>query len=374
MGRATGYDEAMRFVSMLSIVLALGCDGGPSVPQPDPADGRLWLRGDLHLHSDHSTDALDNPMEAIVARAESVGFDYFVVTDHDNHVDGMLTTWDDPAHRSSSMVLLHGVEWTSAVGHANFFGAERFDHPALYALREGSSGQAIADEAHRQGLHFSINHPLGSDPWELGFDHDIDGIEVWNALFLVPNDNEGALVLWDQLLAEGRRITARGGSDNHHQETSEADLFNLGNPTTWVLAESRTPTAVLAALNGGHATVSYAPSAERIEFTADADGDGVAELVVGDSVPAIGAELAFRLAIVGARSGATYDVRVVKNGATFLEREMGAEPVTFSDTPTERSSYRVEVRGDVPDAPAAGAILFGDMVALSNPIYVGFGD
>ncbi|MBO6940397.1 MAG: PHP domain-containing protein [Deltaproteobacteria bacterium] len=362
----------MRLVSTLTILLALGCDGGSSVPEPDPSESRVWLRGDLHLHSHHSTDALDNRMDAIVARAESVGFDYFVVTDHDNHVDGMLATWDDPAYRSDAMVLLYGVEWTSAVGHANFFGAEPFDHPALYALREGSSGQAIADEAERQGLHFSVNHPLGSDPWELGFEHDIDGIEVWNALFLVPNDNEGALALWDTLLAEGRRITARGGSDNHHQETSEADLFNLGNPTTWVLAEGRTPEAVIAALNGGHATVSYAPSAERIDFTADADGDGVAETVVGDSVPV--GELDFRLVITGARAGATYALRVVKNGATFLEREVGADPVTFSDTPTERSSYRVEVRGEVPDAPSAGAILFGDMVALSNPIYVGFDD
>ena len=366
----------MRLVLASMIALALACDGEPSVPRPDPSEGRVWLRGDLHLHSDHSDDAEDNPMAAIVARAESVGFDYFVVTDHDNHVDGMLTTWDDPAYRSDSMVLLYGVEWTSAVGHANFFGTERFDHPRLYALREGSTGQAIADEAARQGLHFSVNHPLGSDPWELGFDHDIDGIEVWNALFLVPNDNEGALALWDGLVAEGRRITARGGSDSHHQETSEADLFNLGNPTTWVLAEARTPAAVLTALNEGHATVSYAPSAERIDFTADGDGDGVAETVVGESLEADGSELVFRLAIASARAGATYAVRVVKNGETFLEREMGTEPIAFTDTPTAgaRSSYRVELRGEVPDAPAAGAILFGDMIALSNPIYVGFTD
>lgn len=367
----------MRLIATLTIAaLGLACDGEPSVPEPDPSDGRSWLRGDLHLHSDHSTDAADNRMDAIVARAERVGFDYFVVTDHDNHVDGMLTTWDDPAYRSDSMVLLYGVEWTSALGHANFFGAERFDHPRLYALREGSSGQAIADEAARQGLHFSINHPLGSDLWELGFDHDVDGLEVWNALFLVPNDNAGALELWDTLLAEGRRITARGGSDCHHQETSEADLFNLGNPTTWVLAESRTAAGVLAALNAGHATISYAPSAERIDFRADGDGDGVAETVVGDVLDASGSELAFRLALVGARSGAAYSVRVVKNGETFLQREMGVEPIAFTDTPAagERSSYRVEIRGEVPDAPAAGAILFGDMIALSNPIYVGFTD
>jgi hypothetical protein len=66
----------------------------------------VWMRGDLHLHSSHSLDALDNPVDVLVALAEARGMDFFVLTDHDNHVNGEITTWFDPLYTSDSMVVL----------------------------------------------------------------------------------------------------------------------------------------------------------------------------------------------------------------------------------------------------------------------------
>lgn len=336
----------------------------------DPEDG-VWMRGDLHLHSDHSDDAADNPMAAIVARAEAEGMDYFVVTDHDNHVDGMLTTWDDPAYRSDTMVMLYGVEWTTGVGHANFFGSERFDHAPLYALREGPTA-AIADAAHAQGLHFSVNHPVGGDPWELTIEAGVDGIEVWNALWLVPNRNADAVALWDDLLGSGLHITARGGSDCHHQDNGEARTFNIGNPTTWILASERSAEAVIAGLNEGHATISYAPRGERLDFRADLDGDGHLETGVGDRVHTDGS-VRFRVALVGFRAGARYEVTVIRGSAAgavpLVSLTLDAPSVTFEETPSAGTYYRVEVRGGVPEAPDEGRVFFGDFVAMSNPIF-----
>ena len=42
---------------------------------------------------------------------------------------------------------------------------------------------------------------------------DVDAIEVWNGLWNV--DDELSLRIWHQLLRQGRRITAVGGSDSH---------------------------------------------------------------------------------------------------------------------------------------------------------------
>ena len=358
-------------------------DGGPSVPDVPNRneDGGLaptlpaglWLKGDLHVHTAHSTDASDSPVADVLARAEGSGFDYLATTDHDNHVQGAITTWDDPAFTSSQLVLLYGVEWTTALGHANLFSTAPWDHLSIYALREGN-GEASIHAAHAQGLHFSVNHPAAKDLWEYGFELAFDSMEVWTSVFLVPNSNDKAIELWDDILLGGRRMPARGGSDSHHQTNAESLLFNLGNPTTWVHARARTGDAVLEALAAGRISLSYAPDAERLDLTADADGNGTFETEIGDNLPAQGRPLRFRIEIEGHRSGAPYDLTVIKNGDTLMTFKAEGPSVEFEDTPLPgaRSYYRVELRGDTPRAPIISGVGFGGFVGLTNPIYVGF--
>src|ERR1700743_1940116 len=98
--------QYMRFAYIVFLLTA--CLGGFAQDQPDrlnpghinpwaftelgtlppvaPLNGGVWLKGDLHLHSDHSKDASNNPVSKIAAFAKSVGFDYICITDHDNHV------------------------------------------------------------------------------------------------------------------------------------------------------------------------------------------------------------------------------------------------------------------------------------------------
>jgi hypothetical protein len=49
----------------------MGCGEGESSAAGDhrvqPPPG-IWLKGDLHLHSAHSTDALDSPVDAVIAK------------------------------------------------------------------------------------------------------------------------------------------------------------------------------------------------------------------------------------------------------------------------------------------------------------------
>jgi hypothetical protein len=372
---AGGRPETMYLTNRrrIAFVLLLGglaaCSDGTSGGPP----AGEWLKGDLHLHSAHSNDAADNPVAEVIAKAEALGMDYFVFTDHDNHVQGDITTWADPAYRSDRMVLLYGVEWTTARGHAGVFGTAPWDHSRLYAIRDGDGAATVA-EAHALGLHFSVNHPASGDPWEHPLEVDFDSIEVWNAVWVAPANNTGAVALWDGILSTGRRLTARGGSDVHHQQGLESRILNVGNPTTFLYARERTAEAILEALKAGRASISYAPSAERVDFTADADGDGSYETIIGDDVDGHGQAIEFRVEIVGFREGSRYEIRAIKDGAPFQSWQVDSPVVTFADAPPagQRAYYRVEVRGSVPDAPAEFATLYGDLVAMSNPIYVSF--
>lgn len=344
-------------------------DGG------EPA-GPGWYAGDLHLHSSWSEDALDNPVDEVIALAEERGLDFFVFTDHDNHVEGDIQTWSDPLYASDRMVMLYGTEYTTARGHANIFGDAPWDHLRLWDLREDQgTGRVITDEAHALGLHFSVNHPVNADPWEFSLDLDYDSMEIWNAVWNIPANNDEAVQLWDELLVAGRRIPGRGGSDCHHQDTFEANILNVGNPTTWIYAEAGTPDAIIDGLEAGHASISYAPDAERIELRADADGDGEFEALMGDDVDAAAGVVAIEVRIDGFRDGAPYTLVLVQDGVEVSNASL--ESATFTTTiavpdDAPRTYVRAELRGEVPLAPEASATLYADVVALSNPIYVNY--
>jgi hypothetical protein len=272
------------------------------------------------------------------------------------------------------MVLLYGAEWTTAKGHANIFGTKPYDYAPIWAARDGDGAASIAI-AHAQGLHFSVNHPAAKDLWEWGFELDFDSMEVWTAPFVFPDANIDAIAKWDQLLLGGRRLGVRGGSDSHHQHDLESTLFNTGNPTTWIYSRAKSGDALLEGLKAGHVSVSYAATAERADFTADVDGDGAYETIVGDNVrPADGKAIRFKIDITGFRATSTYNVTVFKNGVSFKNWQLTSASVAFEDAPIggERAYYRVELRGPTSDAPILSSVAFGDFIALTNPIYVAY--
>lgn len=359
----------------LAAALALAT---PALP-----DG-VWLKGDLHVHSRHSTDSSNNPVGKIVGLAEAVGMDFLLVSDHDNHVGGDVAghTWADPEYRSGSVLLLYGAEWTTHRGHGTAVSAGPYDHQRLYDVRDARDVE-IGAVKRALGIHLSANHPGGSD--NFGFSYDIvDSIEVWNSA--VWGRNANAVEIWDDMLKSGRRPTGRGGSDSHHgvPDTPEratalsyqARVNNVGTPTTWVFASARTADAVVAALTAGRVSVSANPYGPRVELAADVDGDGRMDLMMGDNAAATGRPVRFRVTLSGPL-GAAYTVRVVKDGGTFGSFPVSGGAAEFTDTPAvgARTYYRVTVEGPqtpYPQVPGAAA-LSGSMVALSNPIYFGFG-
>lgn len=359
----------------------------PPLPPVASLSRGLWLKGDLHLHSNHSKDASNNPVGKIIAFAQAVGMDYLGITDHDNHVDGDVAhhTWADPEFTSKSVVLLYGAEWTTTRGHGNVFSAQPYDHQRLYDVRD--QRDVVVGAIKKQlGVHLSANHPSGKD--HFGYSYDmVESIEVWNSVIWSKNAN--ALMIWDDMLSSGRRLTGRGGSDSHHgrpetpaQATAnspQAEANYVGTPTTWVFATARTPQAVVEALTNGRVSVSANPYAPRVELSADLNQDGRPDLMMGDNVEATGRPVTFRVQLAGSlAASAAYTVHVIKNGAPLDTLPLsGRHPVVeFTDAPARlgRTYYRVVVEGPAtpyPQVPGSLA-LAGEAVALSNPLYFNF--
>ena len=354
-------------------------------PLPKRSVG-MWLKGDWHMHSRHSTDSTNNPQSRIIGFAERMGFDYLAITDHDQHVGGAVAshTWADPEFRSDSVLLFYGAELTAPRGHINILSSEPYDHQRVFDARDDRDWNLLRLKQ-ELGVHMSANHPSTKNHY--GFSFDLaDSVEIWNTS--VWPKNVPGLRIWDDMLLSGRMLGARGGSDAHHgipdlpehivPQTLEASANYVGTPTTWVFATSRTKQAVLAALEGGRASVSSNPYNPRVELYADL-GSGQFDMMMGDNAKPTGGPVTFEVRLIGGGiPGAAYRVRVIKNREEFasLITDAASRSVRFSDTPaaSERSYYRVEIEGPqapYPEVPNSMAQSLS-MVALSNPLYFNY--
>jgi hypothetical protein len=379
-------------LTLLALVLAqtplLAAAGdSPRIPPVASLTDGQWLKGDLHLHSRHSKDSTNNPEAKIIKFAEDTGFDYLAITDHDNHVAGDVAhnTWSDPEFKSKSVILLYGAEWTTERGHGNVFSAKPYDHQRLFDVRDARDANILAVKK-ALGIHLSGNHPAGKDHFGFSFDM-LDSLEVWNSA-IWPN-NAAAIMIWDDMLKSGRKLTGRGGSDSHHgtpdtpeqktSHTGERSANYVGTPTTWVFAKTRDARGVVDALTNGRVSISANPYDPRVELRADLDGDGRMDMMMGDNARPTGKPVTFQVRLVGGGvRGGVYHVRVIKNGDPLgtYDTDPASNAVTFADTPAAkgRSYYRVEVEGPqtpYPQVPVS-SLLSGKMIALSNPIYFNF--
>ncbi|QTE39335.1 CehA/McbA family metallohydrolase [Mucilaginibacter gossypii] len=386
------------------IIMVAGCIGGSvlgqsahvnpwapkllgTLPPPASLSQGIWLKGELHMHSRHSKESSNNSISKIITFCRLVGIDFLAITDHDNHVEGDVAhnTWADPEFKSDSVLLLYAAEWTTTRGHGNAFSARPYDHQQLFDVRD-QRDTVVGRIKNKLGIHLSANHPSGKD--HFGYSYDmVNSIEVWNSAIWSKNAN--AIMIWDDMLSSGRKLTGRGGSDAHHgvpvgdekpgPNTYQAKANYAGTPTTWVFATARTKQAVIDALTNGRVSISSNPYAPRVEFYADLNGDDKMDMMMGDNVKATGKPVKFKVQLTGnSMKDTTYTINVVKNGNPFGTFKMeGKMPmIEFTDTPAiaGRTYYRVTVEGPstpYPQVPQSAA-LSGNMVGLSNPICFNF--
>jgi len=191
----------------------------------------IWV--DTHCHTIASYDS-ELPPEGLIQRAEEVGLDAVVITDHDTvegaHVAARLATDRD-------LAVIVGCEVSTADGHLLAIGVE--DAP--------SPGEPLSETAERirsVGGVAVVPHPFqrsrhGASAAAI---ENVDGIEVYNAHTIVGLRNDQAAQF-----AATRGYPAFGGSDAHRTST-------VGRAATGVRLKAGDPVipaAIIDAMRAG---------------------------------------------------------------------------------------------------------------------------
>lgn len=371
-----------------------------------------WYKGDLHSHSLYSDG--DSSVKEVLESVTSKGLDFFALTDHDTYADGDPEHWDDPDYFSEKAVLLYGIEWSTEDGHANLWASRPFDYTAVWEANEANDAKAAVLAAHGQSALFSVNHPI-RNPWTHPMVDGIDCVEIWNGPMIVNQNYRASNEFWDRILLKRKRVTGVGGSDTHQLDGIISKFTGHGNPTTWVYAEKKDAPAILSAIARGRVSVSYTFDAPRLEFTADQDGDGVFETLMGDTIAAAGnTKPVFKIALKGQPPAGDGDlvkvpdsivrhlgekrvtlrdllwfaiklikmgddelkfVSLIKDGKIFMAWLVsgGTDEIRFSDGISSGvpAFYRVEVFGK-PEVKGLRKLIYGFRLAVSNPIYANY--
>jgi hypothetical protein len=210
----------------------------------------------------------------------------------------------------------------------------------------------VLDDVVAQSALFIVNHPtldLGDNCIGCAWEHAdtdwslVSGMEIitgkWDvveALF-VPS----AMEMWDQLHADGFRIAAIGGSDDHRagMGTGITDT-PIGSPTTLVLADNLSEAAILDAIRKGRTMVALrGPEDPTLDVHVATKTGALAEL--GDDVDNIDT-VRMPLTITG---GAGNFVQLWRDGEKIAQLEITSDDFThtFEDEPASRIAYRVAV-------------------------------
>lgn len=227
---------------------------------PFSSPGRFW-RGNLHTHSNLSDGALE-PKAAADAYKQA-GYDFMQLSEH------FIGNFDFPiadtrSFRSNSFTTLIGAEL-----HAPETQVGELWHIVAAGLpldfprnRDGETGAQVARRAHEAGAFIGIAHPAWSqltieDGRSISCAH---AVEIYNHGCAIENDRGDGWYLADQLLTEGKRLTAFATDDAHFRTP---DHFG-----GWVhvKAESLDPDALLESLKQGLYYSSMGPQIHAIEM------------------------------------------------------------------------------------------------------------
>ena len=324
--------------------------------------------GNLHVHTPYSDGQARHAEIAEVAG--KAGLDFVIVTDHNVWVEGFEQYYDQVLLLVGEEI--HDVRRQPQANHLLVFNAE------AELATEAADPQALINEVDQRGgfcylAHpFEYRSPLGPDlapiPW---VDWDVTGyvgLEIWNYMsefkalargkpsatlyaYLPALGITGpfrvTLRKWDELLSQGRRVAAIGGSDAHGDTYSLGPLRRVVFPyehlfrcvNTHIISErplsgelENDKKIIYDALRGGHTWVGYdllAPTA-GFRFTARSINT---QATIGDELVRTAAT---KFDVQTPHSG---DIRLLCNGRA-VARAKGRQ---LQYTTANPGVYRVEV-------------------------------
>jgi hypothetical protein len=232
---------------------------------PFSLPGRFW-RGNIHTHSNLSDGAL--PPDRVVEAYKDAGYDFMMLSEH---FLGRFR-WplaDTRKLRSNRFTTLLGAEL-----HAPLTSVGEYWHIVAAGLPldfeacgERETGGDIARRAREAGAFIGIAHPAWSQlTVEDGRSIDIaHAVEVYNHGCAMECDRGDGWYLMDQLLNDGRRLTAFATDDAHFHH-GDYDAFG-----GWVQVKSETlePEAILESLTAGRYYASQGPVIHELSIERD---------------------------------------------------------------------------------------------------------
>ena len=326
----------------------------------------------LHMHTRYSDGT--GTHKDIAEAALKTGLDAVIVTDHNVLVQGVEGYYR--VHRERVLLLVgqevHDQDRDPQKNHLLVFNANR----DVSTLADDSQ-TLINGVAEAGGLSF-IAHP--NDPaapafnetdisWEAWEVHGYTGIELWNALselkttlhsklhgafyaffpqFIAQRPILETLQRWDDLLADGRRVVAIGGSDAHalhqrmgpfrrvifpyefHFRAVNTHVF-IPQPLTGDVPTDKK--MIYEALGAGRCFVGYDLPASTRGFTFKARG--LEQSVI------MGEEISARRGVtLQAHLPAAAEIRLIKDGKII---NIWRDSQACAYSATEPGVYRVEV-------------------------------
>ena len=380
--------------------VTIACKTAPSaaaIPAEDPVDRTHvarndagWYRGDFHMHAFHSQPNGPDG-EDFIAQARAGGLDFLMVTEYVTGEHWKTLGALQRAH--PDLVIWPGREIITYFGHVNSLG----ETPGALEYRHGFEDVNIADiqrAIKSAGALFQINHPTifpgpvfsnlcrGCE-FTLGDQIDwsqVDTIEIVTGPVRATADDLGvpipaleienpflttALLLWEQRLRAGNKITAVSGSDSKGVDAPEQRARKgYGSSATVLFAENLSRPALARAIQAGHAYVQTRGKAGSPELEFEALR-GPQRAIFGDTLTVGTFEPVTLTTTV--RGGSGQLLSYIQNGLTVAVVPVIGDPFVHTFPLATRSPlgegplgtfWRVEVR----DAQTR--------TAIGNPIFL----
>lgn len=373
----------------VEVTLRYGTSARTPALQPVPEQVVLaggWYRGDLHVHTEHSSDAFSSGKSltpgAMAERAKSRGLDFIALTDHNVSSQNQHL----PAAQPDNFLLLAGNEvtsWIAGPGHLLVAGLDAGEFidwrfrpvHGFWAKSQRDWGQderpiqTLLGYTRARGLYTSAAHPFvapgfGSN-WGFFTDSDLDtaalpdALEVWNDDFFVTGGTT-TLARWDAELAKGRRLCGSGGSDLHGIDSGN----EVGTPTTVLYATELSRAGIVEALRACRGYLTSRPGGPALLLTAQ--GPNGQRVMMGDAL------------LGGDGDTARLTVRVLGGSGARLILTRGGLPLLSRRVDAEDQTYTTEIDIGRPGAvraelwPGTLATPLGlNPLAFSNPIFHG---
>ncbi|MFG2638717.1 CehA/McbA family metallohydrolase [Streptomyces sp. NPDC048362] len=327
------------------------------LPASLPGRGQSWYRGDMHTHTVYSDGG--RTLEQLVAEARANGLDFLTSTEHNTSSAGVSWAGKIP----TDLLVINGEEVTTRHGHWLALGMPQGEEMDWHFSPKDGVFPDHANHVRNLGGVVVAAHPLTPAPgsfWEFGF-NDVDAIEIWNGPWTL--DDEAAVAMWAAMLFFGQRIPAVGNSDTHF---APDDVVGL--PQTVVNSKSLSRTDLLDGVRHGRTYLAES-SAVTLNITASCNGNHAGP---GDSLP-----VSFFDSV-----NVTVTVSGAPGSILALYTEWGLMMATVvGDDGNGRIAWngwgwasifaRAEVRRPKPGASSHGVSTLDQMVALSNPVWLG---